>query len=158
MDRYEMEVSGGCQCGAVRYHATEMMLSRQCPAEAGFASMQKPAARQQSGQPGQYGGQQYGGQQQEQPGAGQQQQQQQQQQQSDDEEPLVDQIAELKMIKSLQERVNKRTQRYAKLLADEADPVGQAEAPELAAAVRQLGDRQQEIFRITRDIVLGKNQ
>lgn len=24
MDRYAMEVSGGCQCGAVRYHATEM--------------------------------------------------------------------------------------------------------------------------------------
>ncbi|MEQ8600982.1 MAG: GFA family protein [Devosia sp.] len=25
MDRYKKEVSGGCQCGAVRYHATEMM-------------------------------------------------------------------------------------------------------------------------------------
>jgi hypothetical protein len=25
MDRYAIEVSGGCQCGAVRYHATEMM-------------------------------------------------------------------------------------------------------------------------------------
>lgn len=25
MRRYEMEVSGGCQCGAVRYHATEML-------------------------------------------------------------------------------------------------------------------------------------
>lgn len=24
MERYKMEVSGGCQCGAVRYHATEM--------------------------------------------------------------------------------------------------------------------------------------
>lgn len=24
MERYAMEVSGGCQCGAVRYHATEM--------------------------------------------------------------------------------------------------------------------------------------
>lgn len=88
----------------------------------------------------------------------QKQQQEQQQQQPDGEEPLVDQIAELKMIKSLQERVNKRTQRYAKLLADESDPIGQAAAPDLAAAVRQLGDRQLEIFRITRDIVLGKNQ
>jgi hypothetical protein len=87
-----------------------------------------------------------------------QQQQQQQQQQQDQEQPLVDQIAELRMIKSLQERVNKRTQRYARLLTDENDPVGLAEAPELAAAVKQLSDRQQEIFRITRDIVLGKNQ
>ena len=25
MDRYAMEVSGGCQCGAVRYHATHML-------------------------------------------------------------------------------------------------------------------------------------
>lgn len=25
MDRYAMEVSGGCQCGAVRYHATAML-------------------------------------------------------------------------------------------------------------------------------------
>ncbi|KKC39770.1 aldehyde-activating protein [Devosia epidermidihirudinis] len=25
MDRYALEVSGGCQCGAVRYHTTEMM-------------------------------------------------------------------------------------------------------------------------------------
>lgn len=25
MERYKMDVSGGCQCGAVRYHATEMM-------------------------------------------------------------------------------------------------------------------------------------
>jgi hypothetical protein len=88
----------------------------------------------------------------------QQQQQQQQQQQGDDEQPLVDQIAELRMIKSLQERVNKRTQRYAKLLSDENDPIGHAEAPELADAVKKLGDRQLEIFRITRDIVLGKNQ
>jgi hypothetical protein len=87
-----------------------------------------------------------------------QQQQQQQQQQGDDEQPLVDQIAELRMIKSLQERVNKRTQRYAKLLSDENDPIGRAEAPELADAVKKLGDRQLEIFRITRDIVLGKNQ
>jgi hypothetical protein len=87
-----------------------------------------------------------------------QQQPQQQQQNQDQEEPLVDQIAELKMIKSLQERVNKRTQRYARLLVDENDPLGVAEAPELAAALRQLSERQQEIFRITRDIVLGKNQ
>ena len=62
------------------------------------------------------------------------------------------------MIKSLQERVNKRTQRYSRLLADDSDPVGLAEAPELADAVKKLSERQQEIFKITRDIVLGKNQ
>jgi hypothetical protein len=62
------------------------------------------------------------------------------------------------MIKSLQERVNKRTQRYSRLLADENDPVGLAEAPDLAEAVKKLSERELEIFRITRDIVLGKNQ
>jgi hypothetical protein len=87
-----------------------------------------------------------------------QQQQQQQQQQQDDEQPLVDEIAELKMIKALQERVNKRTVRYSRLLTDDQDPVGQAEGADLVDALRQLSERQQEIFQITRDIVLGKNK
>ena len=62
------------------------------------------------------------------------------------------------MIKSLQERINKRTQRYARLLTDDQDPVGQAEGAELSDAIRGLSQRQQEIFKITRDIVLGKNK
>jgi hypothetical protein len=70
----------------------------------------------------------------------------------------VDQIAELKMIKALQERVNKRTVRYSRLLSDDQDPVGQAESTDLVDALRKLGERQQEVFRITRDIVLGKNK
>ncbi len=88
----------------------------------------------------------------------QQQQQQQQQQQGEQEQPLVDQIAELKMIRALQERVNKRTNRYARLLTDDADPVGQADGAELIDALKQLSGRQQEIHRITRDIVVGKNK
>ena len=87
-----------------------------------------------------------------------QQQQQQQQQGEPEDQPLVDKIAELKMIKALQERVNKRTNRYARLLEDEEDVVGQAESADLVDALRQLSERQQEIFRITRDIVLGKNK
>lgn len=86
------------------------------------------------------------------------QQQQQQQQQQEQEQPLVDEIAELKMIKSLQERVNKRTTRYSRLLVDDQDPVGQADAAELVEALKKLGLRQQEIYRITRDLVLGKNK
>jgi septum formation topological specificity factor MinE len=88
----------------------------------------------------------------------QQQQQQQQEQQQQQDQPLVDELAELKMIKSLQERVNKRTVRFARLLDDDQDAVGQAEAAELVDALQKLSDRQQEIFRITRDLVLGKNQ
>jgi hypothetical protein len=87
-----------------------------------------------------------------------QQQQQQQQQQQDQDQPLVDKIAELKMIKSLQERVNKRTVRYSRLLDDDEDLVGQAESADLLAALKALADKQKEIFGITRDIVLEKNK
>jgi hypothetical protein len=87
-----------------------------------------------------------------------QQQQQQQQQGGDQEQPLVDQIAELKMIKSLQLRVNKRTTRYSRLLEDDQDLVGQATTGDLVDALRKLSERQQDIFKITRDIVLGKNK
>jgi hypothetical protein len=73
-------------------------------------------------------------------------------------QPLVDQIAELKMIRALQLRVNTRTQRYSRLLDNEDDPVGQAEDTELKSAITRLGDRQERVQRITRDIVLGKNK
>ncbi|MGE0608922.1 MAG: hypothetical protein AB7O62_17635 [Pirellulales bacterium] len=68
-------------------------------------------------------------------------------------QPLVDKLAELKVIRSLQMRVNKRTQRYAKLIDGE-----QAVDPELVQALEQLGDREQKIFRATKDIATGKNQ
>ncbi|MCO6456554.1 MAG: hypothetical protein J5I93_14750 [Pirellulaceae bacterium] len=72
--------------------------------------------------------------------------------------PLVDQIAELKMIKALQLRVNTRTQRYARLLDDENDPVGQATDDDLRSALNRLAEREQRIQQVTRDIVLGKNK
>lgn len=72
--------------------------------------------------------------------------------------PLVDQIAELKMIKALQLRVNTRTQRYARLLDDENDPVGQATDDDLRSALNRLAEREQRIQEVTRDIVLGKNK
>ncbi len=73
-------------------------------------------------------------------------------------QPLVDKIAELKMIKAMQKRVNDRTQRFAKLIPTPDDPAGQATDADLRQAVQQLGDRQSKLQRITRDIVLGKNQ
>ncbi|MFT7639483.1 MAG: hypothetical protein ACI9G1_001219, partial [Pirellulaceae bacterium] len=75
-----------------------------------------------------------------------------------EDQPLVDQIAELKMIRALQMRVNTRTVRYARLLDNEDDPVGQAADDELKSAITRLGDRQERVQRITRDIVLGKNK
>jgi hypothetical protein len=90
------------------------------------------------------------------------QQQQQQQQQAQPgqspEIPLVDAIAELRMIRALQLRVNLRTQRYARLLDDTDDPVGQATDQDLREALARLAERQETIYRLTRDIVLGKNQ
>jgi hypothetical protein len=73
-------------------------------------------------------------------------------------QPLVDQIAELKMIRTLQVRVNTRTQRYSRLLDDSDDEVGQATDADLQDAIRKLAEREQAIHRITRDIVLGKNK
>ena len=72
--------------------------------------------------------------------------------------PLVDEIAELKMIKAMQVRVNKRTTRYSRLLEDVEDAVGQADDADLIDALERLGEREVEIKQITRDIVLGKNQ
>lgn len=88
----------------------------------------------------------------------QQQQQQNQQQSGQQEQPLVDAIQELKMIKSLQLRVNKRTDRYAKLLQNADDPVGQANTKELLEALDKLSERQKQVFEIVREIVLGKNR
>ena len=84
-----------------------------------------------------------------------QQQQQQQQQGEQPDPPLIDAIAELKMIRALQMRVNTRTKRYNKLVEGE---VGQADKPELIQALEKLSDRESRIHRATRDIVTGKNQ
>jgi hypothetical protein len=69
--------------------------------------------------------------------------------------PLVDRLAELKMLRSLQMRVNMRTQRYSKLMGSDAD---QSNVPELLDALQRLAEREERIYRATRDIVLGKNQ
>ncbi len=67
--------------------------------------------------------------------------------------PLVDMLAELKMIRALQMRVNTRTARYSKLLGDRE----QAEHPDLIEALKRLAERQRRISKITRDLEMGKN-
>jgi hypothetical protein len=69
------------------------------------------------------------------------------------ESPLVDTLSEIKMIRTLQMRVNLRTERYSKLIQGE-----QADKPELIEALKRLADREEHIFRITRDLHLGKNR
>ena len=48
----------------------------------------------------------------------------------------------------------RRTQRYADLIEGQE----QAVEPDLVDAVRELGDREQKIYKATRDIVVGRNQ
>jgi hypothetical protein len=67
--------------------------------------------------------------------------------------PLVDVLAELKMIRALQVRVNSRTERYSKLVEGE-----QARNPDLIEALRRLAERQGRIYKVTRDLSQGKNQ
>lgn len=74
------------------------------------------------------------------------------------EQPLVDSIAELRMLKSMQLRVNERTKRFSKMIAEPDDLTGQATDTDLGEAIEKLGERQSRLHRITRDIVLGKNQ
>jgi hypothetical protein len=67
--------------------------------------------------------------------------------------PLVDLLAEIKMIRAMQMRVNRRTQAYAKLVEGE-----QASDPGLLEALRRLAERQAKIHQITRDLEMGKNR
>jgi hypothetical protein len=79
---------------------------------------------------------------------------------------LIDMLAELKMIRSMQLRVNSRTEVYGKQYEGE-----QAPAPTLAAdaklreqyemiqrELRDLGERQLKIEKVTSDIAKGKNK
>jgi hypothetical protein len=72
--------------------------------------------------------------------------------------PLVDEIAELKMIRGMQIRINTRTKRYSRLLVDRDDPVGTTLDEDLRRELLKLADRQKRIYGITRDLVIGKNQ
>ena len=80
---------------------------------------------------------------------------------------LIDLLAELKMIRSMQVRVNKRTEDYHKFYP------GHEQAPDPASIkdarqredlervldeLKDLSERQKNIERITRDIGKGKNK
>lgn len=65
-------------------------------------------------------------------------------------QPLVDALAELKMLRTLQVRVNSRTQRLSRLLDDES-----TDDPGVRGALVRLAERQRAIERAARDIVNG---
>lgn len=69
------------------------------------------------------------------------------------EQPLVDQLAELRMIRALQVRINRRTKRYGELIEGQ-----QALEAELLEALDHLADREERVFRATRDLHQGANR
>ncbi len=75
------------------------------------------------------------------------------QQSQQGESSLVDKLAELKMIRALQMRINTRTQRYSKLIEGE-----QAENAELVDALKRLAERQERVYRVTHDLSSGKTE
>ncbi len=79
------------------------------------------------------------------------QQQQPPQQGQPSDPPLVDRLAELKMIRALQMRVNRRTARFSRMIDSEG-----AATSELLEALEELADREHRIYRVTRDIVVGR--
>lgn len=83
----------------------------------------------------------------------QQQQDSQQQQGQPQDDPLVDALSELKMLRSLQLRINRLTRRLGRQI--EGD---QAEAPELLEQLRTLSRRQAKIQEATYDLATGKNR
>ena len=83
-----------------------------------------------------------------------QQQSQQQQSGGEQEEPLVDSISELKLLKTLQLRVNRRTQSLAKQTNNQEDAIGQVADPNLRGELEGLADRQQKIHEVIREILL----
>jgi len=81
--------------------------------------------------------------------------------------PLIDLLAELKMVRSMQLRVNGRTATYHKEypgaeqfpdLSNMKDPKEKAKAEMIQGELKNLSDRQEQITKTTRDIATGKNK
>jgi hypothetical protein len=66
---------------------------------------------------------------------------------------LIDLIAELKMIRAMQVRVNTRTVLWGK-----SYPGEQAQAADIITELKDLAKRQLRIYEVTHNIAKGKNQ
>ncbi|MEM1069503.1 MAG: hypothetical protein AAGI63_11450, partial [Planctomycetota bacterium] len=83
----------------------------------------------------------------------QQQQQGQPQQGGQGEQPLVEALAELKLIRTMEVRIKSTTDRYAGLL-----DTGDSSVEEIRPLLQDLSERQNRLYRITRDLVSKRNQ
>ncbi|MEO1528901.1 MAG: hypothetical protein AAFX06_26065 [Planctomycetota bacterium] len=68
------------------------------------------------------------------------------------EQPLVDAIAELKLIRTMETRIKTTTNRYSQLLQSD-----ESSAQELLPLLKNLSERQDRLYRITRDLVMRRN-
>lgn len=82
-----------------------------------------------------------------------QQQQKKQQQGDDDEQALINELAELKMIRSLQNQINRLTREIGRELEGE-----QASDPKLKKMAEDLSRRQKRLQDATYDLSVGKNK
>ncbi|MGE5192117.1 MAG: hypothetical protein ACM3U2_06400 [Deltaproteobacteria bacterium] len=69
------------------------------------------------------------------------------------EPPLVDQLAELKMLRTLQLRINHRTKRLGRMVEGE-----QAQDLDVVSQLQNLADRQARIQKATYDMATGRNK
>ncbi len=69
------------------------------------------------------------------------------------EQPLVEALAELKLIRTMETRIKSTTDRYSGLLES-----GESSVDEVAPLLQDLSERQNRLYRITRDLVLKRNQ
>ena len=67
-------------------------------------------------------------------------------------------MAELRLIRSLQARVNNRTNSLSQMLENPADAVGQATEADLLSEVKGLSERQASIRKVAKDIVTGADK
>ena len=69
------------------------------------------------------------------------------------EQELVDQLSEIRMIRGLQMRINRRTAQYSEMIQGEV-----TDKADLREALERLGQRQQRVFEATRDLEAGANR
>ncbi len=69
------------------------------------------------------------------------------------EQPLVEALAELKLIRTMETRIKSTTDRYSGLL-ESGEPI----ANDVLPLLQDLSERQNRLYRITRDLVLERNQ
>jgi len=67
--------------------------------------------------------------------------------------PLVDKLAELKMLRTLQLRINNRTRRLGRMVEGE-----QAQELDILGQLQNLADRQARIQKATYDMATGRNK